>query len=279
MRQNLIPVLQQTVATLRSKNFAMVINLAKSNSTGRAQFGTFAGASRGNLVLRKWALRQPGPACSRRVSLLSSPGKWPESRPRRIVVGVTGATGATYAIRLLETLKDLGVETHLVMSKWAVATLKYETDSTEQDIRELASVNHTAKNMSAPIASGSFQHDGMIVVPCSMKTLAAIRTGLCDDLISRAADVSLKEDRKLVMVVRETPLSDIHLENMLSLHRAGATIFPPVPALYTRPTSFAEIVDQSVGRMLDSLDIHVDTFERWNGFEKRGAYVKAMGDR
>ncbi|KAH7361411.1 putative phenylacrylic acid decarboxylase [Plectosphaerella cucumerina] len=122
--------------------------------------------------------------------------------------------------------------------------------------------------MSAPVASGSFQHDGMIIVPCSMKTLAAVRGGFGDDLVARAADVTLKESRRLALVVRETPLSDIHLDNMLFLRRAGAIIFPPVPAFYTRPETVEEIVDQSVGRMLDLLGFHVAGFERWEGFKK-----------
>jgi 4-hydroxy-3-polyprenylbenzoate decarboxylase len=170
---------------------------------------------------------------------------------------------------MLTILGELGVETHLVISKWALATLKYETPCTEAEIRGLAHATYTAKDMSAPIASGSFQHDGMAIVPCSMKTLAAVRSGFCDDLISRAADVSLKEGRKLLMVVRETPLSDIHLDNMLFLRRAGAVIFPPVPAFYTRPRDLDEMIDQSVGRMLDSLGIHADTFERWEGFKRK----------
>ena len=154
------------------------------------------------------------------------------------------------------------------MSKWAVATMKYETPMTEQEVRSLATVNHTMKDMSAPPSSGSFLHDGMIIVPCSMKTLAAVRMGFCDDLISRSADVCLKERRKLVLAVRETPLSQIHLDNMLSLSKAGAVIFPPVPAFYTRPQSVEDLVDQSVGRMLDALDINTDGFERWEGFRK-----------
>jgi 4-hydroxy-3-polyprenylbenzoate decarboxylase len=218
-------------------------------------------------------------ASTRHHSLLFCPDQdSPISRPKRIVVAVTGATGAPYAIRLLEILRDLGIETHLVMSKWALATLKYETDLTEQQIRGLANINYTVKDMSAPPSSGSFQHDGMIIVPCSMKTLAAVRIGYCEDLISRSADVTLKEGRRLVMVVRETPLSDIHLENMLFLRRAGATIFPPVPAFYTKPQDLGDMVDQSVGRMLDCLGIHTDFFKRWNGFERsepvaRVAYV------
>lgn len=190
------------------------------------------------------------------------------ARPRRIVVGITGATGGVYAIRILSILRELGVETHLVISKWALATLKYETPLGEAEVRALASATYTAKDLSAPIASGSFQHDGMVIVPCSMKTLAAVRTGFCDDLISRAADVSLKEGRRLLLVVRETPFSDVHLDNMLFLRRAGAVIFPPVPAFYTRPRSLDDVVNQSVGRMLDSMGIYTDGFERWHGFNK-----------
>ncbi|KEF63564.1 3-octaprenyl-4-hydroxybenzoate carboxy-lyase UbiX [Exophiala aquamarina CBS 119918] len=190
-------------------------------------------------------------------------------RPRRIVVGITGATGTIYAIRMLEIMRQLGIETHLIISKWALATLKYETDLSEAHIRSLAHATYTAKDLSAPIASGSFQHDGVAIVPCSMKTLAAVRIGFCDDLISRAADVSLKEGRKVLIAVRETPLSDIHLENMLALRRAGAIIFPPVPAFYTQPKSLDELVNQSVGRMLDSLGIYINNFHRWNGFEKQ----------
>jgi 4-hydroxy-3-polyprenylbenzoate decarboxylase len=189
-------------------------------------------------------------------------------RPKRIVVGITGATGTIYAIRMLEIMRQLGIETHLIISKWALATLKYETELSEAQIRSLAHATYTAKDLSAPIASGSFQHDGVVIVPCSMKTLAAVRIGFCDDLISRAADVSLKEGRKVLLVVRETPLSDIHLENMLALRRAGATIFPPVPAFYTQPKSLDDMVNQSVGRMLDSLGIFINNFHRWNGFEK-----------
>ncbi|PVI02991.1 Phenylacrylic acid decarboxylase [Periconia macrospinosa] len=189
-------------------------------------------------------------------------------RPKRIVIGITGATGTVYAIHLLKVLRELKIETHLVISKWALATLKYETDMTEREIHNLATRVYTGKDMTSPIASGSFIHDGMIIVPCSMKTLAAVRTGFCDDLISRAADVTLKERRTLMLVVRETPLSDIHLENMLALRRAGAVIFPPVPAFYTKPAGLQDVVVQSVGRMLDNFGIHLDGFRRWNGFER-----------
>ncbi|QKD56821.2 flavo protein [Fusarium oxysporum Fo47] len=159
----------------------------------------------------------------------------------RIVVGITGATGAVYAIRILTILRHLGVETHLIISKWALATLKYETSMTEAEIRALSSRSYTAKDLSAPIASGSFQHDGMMIVPCSLKTLAAIRSGYCDNLIARAADVTLKEDRRLLLAIRETPLSVTHLENLLSLRRANAIIFPPVPAFHTGPESIEDI--------------------------------------
>ncbi|GME33955.1 Phenylacrylic acid decarboxylase protein [Neofusicoccum parvum] len=186
-------------------------------------------------------------------------------RKRRLVVGVTGASGALLAIRLLEILRALDVETHLIFSKWSIATMRYETDVPIEYVQSLATRAYAIKDMTAPPSSGSFLHDGMIVVPCSMKTLAAVRAGYCDDLISRSADVCLKEGRRLVLAVRETPLSAVHLDNMAFLQRAGAVIFPPVPALYTRPKSIQDIVDQSVGRMLDSLGIHVDTFQRWDG--------------
>lgn len=203
--------------------------------------------------------------------------KYASQRPKRIVLGITGATGTVYAIRLLWILRELGIETHLIMSKWALATLKYETLVTEEEIRGLASKTYTAKELSASIASGSFQHDGMMIVPCSMKTLSAVRTGFCDDLISRAADVSIKENRKLLLAVRETPLSDIHLHNMLFLRRAGAIIFPPVPAFYTRPQSIDELIDQSVGRMLDMMGIHTDGFKRWEGFRQTPRPLAALG--
>lgn len=192
-------------------------------------------------------------------------------RPKRIVIGITGATGTVYAIRILQILRLLSVETHLIISKWALATMKYETAFSEMEIRNLATKCYTAKDLSAPIASGSFQHDGMMIVPCSMKTLSAVRTGFCDDLISRAADVSMKEGRKLVLAVRETPLSDIHLENMLAVRRAGATLFPPVPSFYNRPESLEDVIDQTAGRMLDQMGIFTDGFERWEGFRREKA--------
>ncbi|EYE93777.1 UbiX family flavin prenyltransferase [Aspergillus ruber CBS 135680] len=188
------------------------------------------------------------------------------TRRRRIVVAMTGATGATLGIKVLIALRRLNVETHLVMSKWAEATIKYETDYHPSNVRALADHVHNINDMAAPISSGSFKTDGMIVVPCSMKTLAAITSGFCDDLISRTADVMLKERRRLVLVTRETPLSDIHLRNMLTATQSGAVIFPPVPAFYIRAAGVEDLVDQSVGRMLDLFDLDTGEFERWNGW-------------
>lgn len=190
-------------------------------------------------------------------------------RPKRIVVAITGATGVALGIRLLQVLKELSVETHLVISKWGAATMKYETDWEPHDVAALATKTYSVRDVSACISSGSFQHDGMIVVPCSMKSLAAIRIGFTEDLITRAADVSIKENRKLLLVTRETPLSSIHLENMLSLCRAGVIIFPPVPAYYTRPKSIDDLLEQSVGRILDCFGIHADTFPRWEGMKSK----------
>ncbi|KAE8156922.1 flavo protein [Aspergillus tamarii] len=188
------------------------------------------------------------------------------TRPMRIIVAMTGATGAILGIRLLERLREMNVETHLVISRWAVETIKYETKYTANDVRALATRCYPVNDAAAAISSGSFQADGMIIVPCSMRTLSAVRTGFADDLICRAADVTLKERRKLVLVVRETPLSGIHLENMLDLTRYGAVIFPPMPAFYTMPESVDDIVTQSVGRMLDMFGLDAGNFERWDGF-------------
>ncbi|KAF7621878.1 putative phenylacrylic acid decarboxylase [Aspergillus flavus] len=191
-----------------------------------------------------------------------------KGRRKRIVVAMTGATGSILGIKVLIALRRLNIETHLVISKWAEATIKYETDYHPRNVRALADYVHNINDMAAPISSGSFKTDGMIVVPCSMKTLAAINSGFCEDLISRTADVMLKERRKLVLVARETPLSDIHLRNMLSVSQAGAIIFPPVPAYYIKAASVDELVDQSVGRMLDLFDLDTADFARWEGWKK-----------
>ncbi|WAH40540.1 UbiX family flavin prenyltransferase [Alicyclobacillus fastidiosus] len=181
----------------------------------------------------------------------------------RIIVGISGATGAILGIRMLEALREYAVETHLVLSKWAETTIQVETDYKVEDVRRLASVVHKEDNQAASISSGSFLTDGMIVAPCSMKTLAAIRVGYADALIGRAADVVLKERRKLVLITRECPLSDIHLENMLHLSRMGAVILPPVLTFYNRPRSLDDAVNHVVARTLDQFGIDNDWTKRW----------------
>ncbi|MDW4897257.1 non-oxidative hydroxyarylic acid decarboxylases subunit B [Streptomyces californicus] len=184
----------------------------------------------------------------------------------RLIVGMTGATGAILGVRLLERLAaDPAVETHLVLSRWARATIELETGRTARDVAELADVVHNAEDQGAAISSGSFRTDGMVVVPCSMKTLAGIRTGYAEGLVSRAADVVLKENRPLVLVPRETPLSHIHLENMLTLARMGVRIVPPMPAFYNHPRTTDDIVDHIVARILDQFDIEVPSARRWSG--------------
>ncbi|EQB55380.1 hypothetical protein CGLO_04694 [Colletotrichum gloeosporioides Cg-14] len=192
----------------------------------------------------------------------------PQPRRKRMIVALTGATGSILGIKTLIALRRLNIETHLIISKWADSTLKYETSYTATNVRALADHVYNNHDMAAPIASGSYRVDGMIVVPCSMKTLAAINSGLCDTLIARAADVIIKERRKLVLAARECPLSGIHLQNMLSLTQNGVIIFPPVPAFYHRPATIDDIVDHSVGRMLDLFDFDTQDFDRWDGFQK-----------
>lgn len=190
------------------------------------------------------------------------------SRPRkRIVVAMTGATGAILGIKLLIALRRLNIETHLVISRWAETTIRYETDYVPSNVRALSDHSYSNHDQTAPISSGSFHVDGMIVLPCSVKTLAAISSGYCDDLISRAADVMLKERRRLVLAVRETPLSSIHLRNMLEVTNAGAVICPSMPAFYTKPTSIDDLCDQMIGRLLDNFGLETRDFQRWNGLQ------------
>jgi 4-hydroxy-3-polyprenylbenzoate decarboxylase len=184
----------------------------------------------------------------------------------RIVVGITGASGAIFGIRTLETLRALDVETHLILSKWGRSTVAHETSMPLEDLEKLASVVHHPDNQAAPVSSGSFKTDGMIIAPCSMKTLAAIRAGFGDSLICRAADVHLKERRKLVLLPRESPFSEIHLENMLALSRMGAVIFPPIPAFYNHPQSIDELIHHVVGRVLDQFSLDTPGLARWSGF-------------
>ncbi len=170
-----------------------------------------------------------------------------------------------YGVRLLEVLRDAGVPTHLVMSKWAIQTLLHETTNSVEAVKRLATEVHNVEDYGAAISSGSFVTRGMVVVPCSMRTLAAISTGSGTNLIHRAADVVLKERRRLVLVPREAPLSEIHLEHMLRLTRMGTVIFPPVPAFYQRPGSIADLVNHTVMRILDQFDLHLDAAGRWDG--------------
>lgn len=181
----------------------------------------------------------------------------------RIIVGMSGATGAIFGVRILQVLKEAEVETHLIMSKWAETTIKLETKYSVADVKKMAAVVHAPENQAASVSSGSFRVDGMIVAPCSMKTLAAIRIGYADGLIARAADVILKERRKLVLLTRETPLNDIHLENMLALSRMGAVILPPMPAFYNNPQTIDHIVNHIVARTLDQFDIDNQLTRRW----------------
>jgi 4-hydroxy-3-polyprenylbenzoate decarboxylase len=183
----------------------------------------------------------------------------------RLIIGITGATGSIFGIRLLQALHGSGVETHVVVSKWGARTLAHETSYTLDQVQAMAATYHSPNDQGAAISSGSFVTSGMVVAPCSMRTLAAIAHGQGDNLIHRAADVILKERRKLVLVVREAPLNDIHLENMLKLSRMGVVILPPVPAFYNHPQSIDEMVDHIVMRILDQFDIHLGLTERWDG--------------
>lgn len=182
---------------------------------------------------------------------------------RKLVVGISGASGIVYGIRMLEALKSAGVETHLVLSKAAEMTLAYETDLKPRDLRDLADHSYAIGDVGAPCASGSFPVDGMVIAPCSMKTLAEIATGVTSTLMSRAADVMLKERRRLVLMARETPLTAVHLRNMMSVTEMGGIIAPPVPAFYAKPQSLEEMVDHSVGRVLDLFGIESDLVTRW----------------
>jgi 4-hydroxy-3-polyprenylbenzoate decarboxylase len=186
---------------------------------------------------------------------------------QKLIVAMTGATGSIFCLRLLELLQGADVETHLVMSKWAKRTLLYETESTFEQIQELATEVYPLHDQGATISSGSFLTSGMVIIPCSMRTLSAIAQGAGDNLIHRAADVILKERRKLVLVARETPLNEIHLENMLKLSRIGAMIMPPMPAFYNRPKNLDDMVNHVVGRVLDQFDIHLDVVKRWQGMD------------
>jgi flavin prenyltransferase len=186
----------------------------------------------------------------------------------RLIVAMTGATGAPLGVRLLQSLSEIpDVETHLILSKWARTTIELETPYTVHEVRALADVVHAAGDQAASISSGSFRTDGMVISPCSMKTLAGIRTGYADGLIGRAADVTLKERRRLVLVPRETPLSEVHLDNMLALTRMGAVILPPMPAFYNQPATIGDLVGHITTRVLDQFGLPTPDAIRWNGIQ------------
>ncbi len=185
------------------------------------------------------------------------------STPQRLIVGLSGASGIVYGVRLLESLRGLPVETHLVISKSAEVTLAYETSMKVAEVQALADVWYPPSDMGAAISSGSFKTTGMVVAPCSMRSLAEVAGGVTTTLLTRAADVILKERRRLVLMVRETPLHSGHLRNMLAVSEMGAIIAPPVPAFYARPQSLAEVVDQTVGRVLDLFEFDSGQVRRW----------------
>jgi 4-hydroxy-3-polyprenylbenzoate decarboxylase len=194
----------------------------------------------------------------------------------RLIVGITGATGAILGVRLLEALKDCDVESHLVISNWARKTIEHETAYTVKQVCAMANVYHNSTNMAAEISSGSFITQGMVVIPCSMRTLGSIANGYGEHLVHRAADVVLKERRRLVLVARESPLSELHLENMLKLARMGVTIIPPMPAFYNHPKSIDDIVDHIVARVLDQFGIAVPFAKRWDGRMKTTSGLNAV---
>jgi len=185
----------------------------------------------------------------------------------KIIVGITGSSGVIYGVKLLYFLKKSEIETHIVLSKWAEKNIEIETDESIVEVKKLASFEYKENDMAASISSGSFKTDGMIIIPCSMKTLASIANGYDDNLISRAASVTIKENRKLVIVPRETPLSQIHLSNMLKLAKIGVTILPAMPGFYHRPKTINDLILHIVGKTLDQFDISNEIFKRWKNNE------------
>jgi 4-hydroxy-3-polyprenylbenzoate decarboxylase len=196
-----------------------------------------------------------------------------DTRPTRLIVGITGATGTIFGVRLLQMLHGAGVETHLVMSKWGARTLIHETEYSIEQTQQLAAYHYQPGDQGAAISSGSLITLGMVIAPCSMRTLAAIASGMADNLIHRTADVMLKERRKLVLVVRESPFNDIHLENMLKLSRMGVVILPPVPAFYNHPQNLDDMINHVTMRILDQFDIHLNVVNRWDGVMLSGARI------
>ena len=189
---------------------------------------------------------------------------------KRLIVGISGASGAIYGIRLLQLLKETDVQTHLIISRTARVTIATETDLTIGDVEALADIVHSNQDLGAACSSGSFQTLGMVIAPCSVKTMAEIATGVTANLISRAADVALKERRRVVLMLRETPLHLGHIRSMAAVTEAGAIVYPPVPAFYSKPQNLTEMVDHSLGRVLDLFGLDVDIVRRWNGVAESG---------
>jgi 4-hydroxy-3-polyprenylbenzoate decarboxylase len=192
----------------------------------------------------------------------------PTDKPR-LIVGISGASGAVYGVRLLELLRQYEVETHLIMSRAARITLAYETNLKVSDVEKLASVVHSYDDIGAACSSGSFKNLGMIVAPCSIKSMSEIATGVTSNLLSRSADVALKERRRVVLLLRETPLHIGHIRTMAAVTEAGAIVYPPVPAFYTMPNSLSDMIDHTLGRVLDLFEIDVGTVRRWSGEKAR----------
>lgn len=188
---------------------------------------------------------------------------------KRLIVGISGASGAIYGIRLLELLRDTEIETHLIISRAAQMTIASETGFKAAEVEALADVVHPNQDIGAACSSGSFQNLGMVIAPCSVKTMAEIATGVTANLISRAADVALKERRRVVLMLRETPLHLGHIRSMTAVTEAGAIVYPPVPAFYANPRSLEEMVDHTLGRVLDLFDINLGTVRRWSGLKKK----------
>jgi flavin prenyltransferase len=185
------------------------------------------------------------------------------SAPRRMIIGISGATGVVYGVRLLQVLKQQGIETHLVVTKAGEMTRAYETDLSVQQLRDLADAWYPVTDVGAAIASGSFRTMGMIIAPCSIRTMSEIAHSITSNLLTRAADVVLKERRRLVLMLRETPLTAGHLKNMLAVTESGGIIAPPVPAFYIRPQTIEDLIDHAVGRVLDLFDIEMEGVQRW----------------
>lgn len=200
--------------------------------------------------------------------------------PKRLIIGISGASGAIYGARLLSLLSETDIETHLVMSKAARLTLTHETDYKVNDLKELADETHNIENIGASISSGSFKTLGMVIAPCSIKTMSEVATGCTSNLLARSADVVLKERRRLVMMVRETPMHVGHIRSMLTVSEMGAIVYPPVPAFYAKPTSLEDMIDHSIGRVLDLFDIEIGTVRRWKEdvhFSRSPEIVPACG--